>query len=100
MNKDAHQSKTTMPSTKFKATGRKIRTVATIVAGEDVAEDLLVEHPLDVEVTMVTATAMANQRETTNSKMVQSLHAGGATSTDIVKRTVANASKQMPHAKA
>ncbi len=79
----------------------KIRTVATIVAGEDVAEVLLVAHPLDVEVTMVTmVTAMANQKETTNSKMVRNLRAGGATFTDIVKRIVANASKQMPRAKA
>ncbi len=66
------------------------------MAVEDVAEVLLVAHLLDVEVTMVTmetATAMANQREMTNSKMVQSLHACGATSTDTVKRIVASASK-------
>ncbi len=82
--------------------GLKIRTVATIVAGEDVAEVPLVAHPLDVEVTMVTmvtVTAMANQKETTNSKTVRSLHAGGATFTDIVKRIVANASRQTPRAK-
>jgi hypothetical protein len=50
-------------------------------------------------VTMVTVTAMANQKETTNSKTVRNLHAGGATFTDIVKRIVANASRQTPHAK-
>jgi hypothetical protein len=77
--------------------------VETIVAVEDVAEVPLVEHLLDVEVTMVTtvtATAMANQKEITNSKMVLNLRAGGATSMDIVKKIVASASKQMPHAKA
>ena len=57
---------------------------------------------VDVEVTMVTmetATVMANQREITNSKMGRNLHAGGVTSTDIVKRIVANVSKQTPRAK-
>ena len=39
------------------------------MAVEDVAKVLLVAHPLDVEVTMVTmetATVMANQREITS----------------------------------
>jgi len=64
------------------------------VAVEDVAEVLLVAHLLDVEVTMVTmetATVMANQRGTTNSKMARNLDAGGATFTDTVKRIKANA---------
>jgi len=50
-------------------------------------------------VTMETATVMANQKEITNSKMERNLHAGGVTSTDIVKKIVANVSKQTPHAK-
>ncbi len=92
-------------SIKFKATEPKIRTVETIAAVEDVAEVPLEVHLVDVEVTMVTtvmATAMAtaNRRETTNSKMVRNLHAGGVTSTDTVKRIVANASKQTLRSKA
>ncbi len=50
---------------------------------------------------MVTmAMAMANRKGTTNSKMVRNQHAGGATSMDIVRKTVANESRQTLHAKA
>ncbi len=72
------------------------------MAVEDVAEVPLVAHLLDVEVTMVTmetVTVMANQKETTNNKMVRNLHAGGVTSTDIARRIVANVSKPTPRAK-
>jgi len=86
---------------KFKATGPKIRTVETIAAVVDVAEVPLEVHLVDVEVTMVTtATATANQRGTTNSKMVRNQHAGGATSMDTVKKTAANESRPTLHAKA
>jgi len=73
---------------------------------EDVAEVPLEVHLLDVEVTMVTtamATAMemvtANRREIINIRMGRNLLVGGVTSTDIVNRIVANASKQTPRAK-
>ena len=70
------------------------------------AEVPLEVHLLDVEVTMVTtamatATEMvtANRRAIINFRMEQSRHVGGVTSTGIVKKIVANASKQTPHAK-
>ncbi len=52
-----------------------------------------------VTMATATATATANRRGITNSKMVRNLRAGGATSMDTVKRIVANASKQMLLAK-
>ena len=87
--------------TRFRATEIKTPTVETITAVEDVAEVLLKAHLAGVVVTMVTmATVMANGKGTTNSKMVQNQHAGGATSMDIVKKTAANESRQMLRAKA
>jgi hypothetical protein len=80
--------------------------VETIAVVEDVVEVPREVHLLDVEVTMVTtamATAMEmvtdNRREIINIKMVRNLRVGGVTSTDIVKKIVANASKQTPHVK-
>jgi CBS domain-containing protein len=80
--------------------------VETIAAVEDVAGVPLEVHLLDVEVTMVTTamatateTATANQRAIINFRMVPSRLVGGVTYTDIVKKIVANASKQTPRAK-
>jgi hypothetical protein len=101
---DVHRWTMTNPSTKFRVTELKTPPVETIVAVEDVAEVLLEGHLADVEVTMVTmatmATAMANRKGTTNSRMVQNQRAGGVTSTDTVKKTAANVSRQTCRAKA
>jgi hypothetical protein len=71
------------------------------VAVEDVAEVYPEAHLADVEVTMVTletAKAMVKTKDITNSKMVPSQHAGGATSMDTVKKTAVNESRQTLHA--
>ncbi len=99
-NNDVHQWTTTNPSTKLRATELKTPTVVTMVA-----EVLREAHQANLEitmvtmVTMVTATVTANKKGTTNSKMVPNQHAGGVTSTDTVKKTAANESKQTLHAK-
>ncbi len=72
------QWRTKTSSLKFKATDLKIHTAETIVAVEDVAEVLHEVHQRDVEVTMVT-TATDNLKGTTNNKIAQNQHAGGAT---------------------
>jgi len=75
-------------------TGPKIHIAAIIEAMEVEAEVHLEEHHPDREDTME-----AHPKATINFKTVPNQPAGGATSTDIVKRTVAKESRQMRHAK-
>jgi hypothetical protein len=86
-------------STKSGVTAPKIHTAATIVAMEDETVVLPEVHHQDEEVIMEIMKANPKQAVTINIKTVPNQHAGTATSTDIVKKTVASISRRMLPAK-